>query len=116
MERFYNIEDGKGEILIDDINIKEYNLYELRKKIGLVSQEPVLFKRSVLENVRYGKLDATDKECIEVAEKTNIMKFFSDDKINKIIDDKENKKENKIIEVEKRRSSFRRRKAKISYS
>ena len=102
LERFYDIEDGKGEILIDDINIKEYNLYELRKEIGLVSQEPVLFKRSVLENVRYGKLDATDKECIEVAEKANIMKFFSDDKINKIIDEKENKKENKIIEVGKK--------------
>ena len=102
LERFYDIEDGKGEILIDDINIKKYNLYELRKKIGLVSQEPVLFKRSVLENVRYGKLDATDKECIEVAEKANIMKFFSDDKINKIIDEKENKKENKIIEVGKK--------------
>ena len=53
--RFYDVEDGKGEILIDDVNIKDYNLYELRKKIGLVAQEPILFKRSVLENVRYGK-------------------------------------------------------------
>ena len=67
LTRFYDVEDGKGEILIDDVNIKDYNLYELRKKIGLVSQEPVLFKRSVLENVRYGKLDATDEECIEAS-------------------------------------------------
>ena len=65
LTRFYDVEDGKGEILIDGINIKDYNLYELRKKIGLVSQEPVLFKRNVLENVRYGRLDATDEECIE---------------------------------------------------
>lgn len=52
----------KTEILIDAINIKDYNLYELRKKIGLVSQEPVLFKRSVYENIKYGRLDATREE------------------------------------------------------
>ena len=86
LTRFYDIEDGKGEILIDDVNIKDYNLYELRKKIGLVSQEPVLFKRSVLENVRYGKLDATDDECIEAARQANIMKFFTKEKIHQIID------------------------------
>ena len=80
------MEDGKGEILIDDINIKDYNLYELRKKIGLVSQEPVLFKRSVLENVRYGKLDATDEECIEAARQANIMKFFTKEKMHQVLD------------------------------
>ena len=62
LTRFYDIEEGKGELLIDGINIKDYNLYELRKKIGLVSQEPVLFKRNVLENVRYGRLDTTNEE------------------------------------------------------
>ena len=102
LERFYDIEDGKGEILIDDINIKDYNLYELRKKIGLVSQEPILFKRSVLENVRYGKLDATNEECIQAAKEANIMKFFTDDKINEIIDDENNKNEDKKNEVGKK--------------
>ena len=86
LTRFYDVEDGKGEILIDDINIQKYNLYELRKKIGLVSQEPVLFKRSVLENVRYGKLDATDEECIEAARQANIMKFFTKEKMHQVID------------------------------
>ncbi len=86
LTRFYDVEDGKGEILIDDVNIKDYNLYELRKKIGLVSQEPVLFKRSVLENVRYGKLDATDEECIEAARQANIMKFFTKEKMNQVLD------------------------------
>ena len=86
LTRFYDVEDGKGEILIDDINIKDYNLYELRKKIGLVSQEPVLFKRSVLENVRYGKLDATDEECIEAARQANIMKFFTKEKMHQVLD------------------------------
>ena len=86
LTRFYDIEDGKGEILIDGINIKDYNLYELRKKIGLVSQEPVLFKRNVLENVRYGRLDATDEECINAAREANIMKFFEGDKMLKELD------------------------------
>ena len=81
LTRFYDIEDGKGEILIDGVNIKDYNIYELRKKIGLVSQEPVLFKRNVLENVRYGRLDATNEECIEAAREANIMKFFEGDKM-----------------------------------
>ena len=91
LTRFYDIEDGKGEILIDGINIKDYNLYELRKKIGLVSQEPVLFKRNVLENVRYGRLGATNEECIEAARESNIMKFFEGDKMLQEIGD--NKKE-----------------------
>ena len=86
LTRFYDVEDGKGEILIDDVNIKDYNLYELRKKIGLVSQEPSLFKRSVLENVRYGKLDATDEECIEAARQANIMKFFTKERMHQVID------------------------------
>ena len=63
----------KVEILIDGHNIKDYNLYELRKLIGLVNQEQILFKRSALENVRYIKLDATDEECIETARQANIM-------------------------------------------
>ena len=91
LTRFYDIEEGKGELLIDGINIKDYNLYELRKKIGLVSQEPVLFKRNVLENVRYGRLDATNEECIEAAREANIMKFFEGDKMLQEIGD--NKKD-----------------------
>ena len=86
LTRFYDVEDGKGEILIDDVNIKDYNLYELRKKIGLVSQEPSLFKRSVLENVRYGNLNATDEECIEAARQANIMKFFTKEKMHEVLD------------------------------
>ena len=85
LNRFYDVEEGKGEVLIDDVNIKDYNLYELRKKIGLVSQEPTLFRVSVLENVRYGRLDATDDECIEAARQANIMKFFTPDKMNEVI-------------------------------
>ena len=90
LNRFYDVEEGKGEILIDDVNIKEYNLYELRKKIGLVSQEPSLFRISVLENVRYGNLNASDEECIEAAREANIMKFFTQERMNEVIGDNKN--------------------------
>ena len=102
LERFYDIEDGKGEILIDDVNIKDYDLYNLRKKIGLVSQEPVLFKRSVLENVRYGRLEATNEDCIKAAEEANIMKFFTEDKMNEIIEGNDPHQKDKKKEVGKK--------------
>jgi len=75
LERFYDIEDGNGEILIDNENIKNYDLYKLRKRIGLVPQEPILFKRNALENIRYGKLDASDEECLQAAKYSNFMEF-----------------------------------------
>ena len=74
IERYYDVENG--EILIDDINIKDYNLYLLRKKIGLVSQEPVLFKRNVYENILYGRLDAKRDEVFSAAKAAVIEKFF----------------------------------------
>ena len=98
LERFYDVDDDKGVILIDDIPIKDYNLYELRKKIGLVSQEPILFKRSVLENVRYGRLDASDEDCIEAARQANIMKFFTGDKMHQVIGNDDKKDKNKNID------------------
>ena len=76
IERFYEVEDGCGEVLIDDINVKDYNIYSLRKKIGLVSQEPVLFKRSVYENILYGRLDAKKEEVLAAAKAAAIEKFF----------------------------------------
>ena len=79
IERFYDC--TQGEVLIDDINVKDYNIYTLRKKIGLVSQEPVLFKRSVFENIRYGKLDATRDEVYKAACNAKIEKFFNHDQM-----------------------------------
>ena len=76
LERFYDVEYGNGEILIDGVNIKDYNLIELREKIGLVSQEPILFKRSVYENILYGNLNATRDNVFEAAKKAHIEKFF----------------------------------------
>ena len=86
MNRFYDVEDGKGEILIDDINIKNYNLYELKKKIGFVQQEPSSFKRSNLENIRYGNLEASDEECYDAAKKVNALKLLEIDNDKKLKD------------------------------
>ena len=73
LNRFYDVEDDKGEILIDDINIKEYDLYNLRRKIGYVSQEPSIFKTALLENIRYGNLNASDEECKKAAKEANCL-------------------------------------------
>jgi ABC-type multidrug transport system fused ATPase/permease subunit len=83
IERFYEVEDGNGEILIDDINIKNYNIYSLRKKIGLVNQEPVLFKRSVYENILYGDLDADKEKVLAAAKAAAIDKFFMEEQMGK---------------------------------
>ena len=81
LERYYDVKDGNGEILIDGINIKDYNLLELREKIGLVSQEPVLFKRSVYQNILYGDLNANKDEVLEAAKRAHIEKFFDKEQI-----------------------------------
>ncbi len=85
LNRFYDVEEGKGEILIDDVNIKDYNLYELRKKIGFVSQEPSVFKTSNLENVRYGNLNATDEECKLAAEEANASQVLQRDEVDVLL-------------------------------
>ena len=83
LERFYDIEDGNGEILIDDINIKEYNLYELRKRIGIINKNTLIFKRSLLDNIRYGKLDATYEDCEKAAKEANIKLDKKEEEISK---------------------------------
>jgi len=60
MMRFYD--PDFGEILLDGVNIKDYNLHELRKAVSLVMQEPIIFNYSILENILYGKLDAKNSE------------------------------------------------------
>ena len=70
IERFYDVNDG--EILIDGKNIQDYNIYELRRKIGLVSQEPSVFKRNIYENILYGDLDAKKEKVLEMADKALI--------------------------------------------
>jgi len=70
IERFYDVTEG--EILIDNINIKEYDLVNLRKNIGIVLQQPVLFNRTIKENILYGNLNASEEEIENAAKEANI--------------------------------------------
>ncbi|GFQ01230.1 ABC transporter b family member 4 [Phtheirospermum japonicum] len=74
VERFYDPQGG--EVLIDGINIKEFQLGWIRGKIGLVSQEPVLFASSIKDNIAYGKDGATDEEIRAALEHANADKFI----------------------------------------
>ncbi|KAL8157858.1 hypothetical protein AgCh_002540 [Apium graveolens] len=76
IERFYDPQGG--EVLIDHINLKDFQLGWIRGKIGLVSQEPVLFALSIKENIAYGKDGATLEEIKAAAELSNAAKFIDD--------------------------------------
>lgn len=65
INRFYDIDDGK--IRFDDININKIKKPDLRRSLGMVLQDTHLFTGTVMENIRYGRLDATDEECIAAA-------------------------------------------------
>lgn len=67
----------RGELLVDGQNIAKGRLRDLRDSIAFVPQEPIMFHRSIRENIRYGKLDATDDEVIEAAKKANAHEFIS---------------------------------------
>ena len=72
---FYNIEDGK--IRYDGININKIKKADLRRSLGIVLQETNLFTGTVMENIRYGRLDATDEEVIEAAKVASAHSFIS---------------------------------------
>jgi len=74
INRFYDIQDGK--IRYDDINIKKIKKNDLRRSLGVVLQEVNLFTGTVMDNIRYGKLDATDEECIAAARLANADDFI----------------------------------------
>ncbi|KAK7392183.1 hypothetical protein VNO78_20613 [Psophocarpus tetragonolobus] len=74
VERFYD--PHAGEVFIDGINIKEFQLRWIRGKIGLVSQEPVLFASSIKDNIAYGKEGATIEEIRSASELANAAKFI----------------------------------------
>ena len=75
LNRFYDIADGK--IRYDGININKIRKSDLRRSIGLVLQDTSLFTETVLENIRYGRPDATDDECIEAAKLAGADSFIS---------------------------------------
>ena len=72
--RFYDV--NSGQILIDGHNIKDYNRRELRDAFGMVLQDTWLFKGTIMENIRYGRLDATDEEVIAAAKAAHAHHFI----------------------------------------
>ena len=75
INRFYDIADGK--IRYDGININKIKKDDLRRSLGIVLQETNLFTGTVMENIRYGRLDATDEECIEAAKLAGADDFIT---------------------------------------
>jgi len=75
INRFYDIQDGK--IRYDGININKIKKADLRRSLGVVLQDTKLFTGTVMENIRYGRLDATDEECIAAAKLANAHGFIS---------------------------------------
>ena len=75
INRFYDIADGK--IRYDGININKIKKADLRRSLGIVLQDVNLFTGTVMDNIRYGKLDATDEECIEASKRANAHSFIS---------------------------------------
>ena len=74
--RFYDVTEGA--IYIDEHDIRDVTVASLREQIGIVPQETLLFSASVMENIRYGRLDATDEEVIEAAKAANVIRELPD--------------------------------------
>jgi len=87
--RFYDID--AGQILIDGVDIKKFDVNHLRRSIGLVAQEPVLFNESIEYNIKYTKEEATNAEVRKAAEDANALKFIENDEFEKLEAAKEEK-------------------------
>ena len=74
INRFYDVPDGK--IRYDGININKIKKADLRRSLGMVLQDTHLFTGTVMDNIRYGRLDATDEECIQAAKTANAHQFI----------------------------------------
>ena len=83
--RLFEVTSGK--ILIDDQDMSKVNITSLHHSITMIPQEPILFHRSLMENIRYGKLDATDREVYEAAVQANAHEFIMSfpEKYNSIV-------------------------------
>lgn len=76
MMRFYDPDNG--EILLDGVNLKDYNLHALRNAIALVMQEPIIFNYTILDNLLYGKLMASNEEVYASASLANCNDFIEE--------------------------------------
>ena len=76
INRFYDIDDDKGNITYDGIPVKDIKKDDLRRSVGVVLQDTNLFSGTIMDNIRYGRLDATDEECIAAAKRCNASSFI----------------------------------------
>jgi ATP-binding cassette subfamily B protein len=75
LSRFYNVTDG--QIKIDGVDISTVTIPSLRKQMGIMLQDPFIFSGTIMDNIRYGRLDATDEEVIEAAKTVQAHDFIS---------------------------------------
>jgi ABC-type multidrug transport system fused ATPase/permease subunit len=83
--RFYDI--NFGSILVDGVDIRKYNIKQLRQRMGLVMQEPTLFNYSIKENVLYGNQTAPNAKIIEACEIANARVFIESDELEHAVED-----------------------------
>jgi len=76
LPNFYRLEDGKGEILIDGVDIRKMTLESIRANIGIVQQDVFLFVGTIRDNILYGRPDATEEEMMEAAKRANIHDYI----------------------------------------
>ncbi len=75
ISRFYDV--NSGQVKIDDIDIRTVTIPSLRKQMGIMLQDPFIFSGTIMDNIRYGRLDATDEEVIEAAKAVQAHQFIS---------------------------------------
>ncbi len=75
LTRFYDV--SAGSVQVDDVDVRDASLQSLRREVGVLMQDPFIFRGTVMENIRYGRLDATDEECIAAAKAIFAHDFIS---------------------------------------
>lgn len=75
LSRFYNPDDG--QILIDGLDLQDLQIKSIRKQVGVMLQDSFLFSGTIMDNIRYGRLDATDEECMAAAKTVQAHEFIS---------------------------------------
>ena len=74
LTRFFDVK--AGSVMVDDIDVRDATLRSLRKEVGVLMQDPFIFKGTIMDNIRYGKKGATDEECIAAAKTIFADKFI----------------------------------------
>lgn len=74
LTRFFDVRSGS--VMVDDIDVRDATMHSLRREVGVLMQDPFIFKGTIIDNIRYGRRDATDEECIAAAKTIFADKFI----------------------------------------